>query len=79
VAVRLDGNGSVGVGLINVSSVPVRATSVEASVAAGASAAEASLQADSELDVVGDVNATAEFRRHLSRVLVQRALERALA
>jgi len=79
VAVRLNGSGSVGVGLINVGSVPVRATSVEASVAAGAGAAEASLQADAGLDVAGDVNATEAFRRHLCQVLVRRALERALA
>jgi carbon-monoxide dehydrogenase medium subunit len=79
VAVRLDGNGSVGVGLINVGSVPVRATSVEASVAAGAGAAEASVQADAGLAVTGDVNASEAFRRHLCQVLVHRALERTLA
>jgi carbon-monoxide dehydrogenase medium subunit len=79
VAVRNDGNGSVGVGLINVGSVPVRAASSEAAVAAGAGAAEASLQADAGLDVTGDLNASEEFRRHLSHVLVRRALERALA
>jgi carbon-monoxide dehydrogenase medium subunit len=79
VAVRLGGNGSVGVGLINVGSVPVRATAAEASVAAGAGAAEASLHADAGLSVTGDVNASEAFRRHLCHVLVQRALERALA
>jgi carbon-monoxide dehydrogenase medium subunit len=78
VAVRLDGNGSVGVGLINVGSVPLRATSVEASVAAGAGAAEASEHADAGLSVTGDVNASEPYRRHLCQVLVRRALERAL-
>jgi CO/xanthine dehydrogenase FAD-binding subunit len=29
--------------------------------------------------VTGDLNASEEFRRHLTRVLVQRALEKALA
>lgn len=79
VAVRLDGNGSVGVGLINVGAVPVRASSVEAALAAGAGVAEASSQADAGIDVTGDLNASEAFRRHLSRVLVGRALETALA
>jgi carbon-monoxide dehydrogenase medium subunit len=79
VAVRLDGNGSVGVGLINVGAVPVRASSVEAALAAGAGVAEASAQADAGIDVTGDLNASEAFRRHLSRVLVGRALETALA
>jgi aerobic carbon-monoxide dehydrogenase medium subunit len=79
VAVRLDGNGSVGVGLINVGSVPVRATSSEAAVAAGAGPAEASVHSDDGLEVTGDINASEGFRRHLCHVLVQRALERTLA
>ena len=79
VAVRLNGNGSVGVGLINVGSVPVRATSVEAALAAGSSAAEASVHADAGLDVTGDLNASEEFRRHLCQVLVHRALDKAMA
>jgi len=79
VAVRLDGNGSVGVGLINVGSVPARALSVEAAVASGAGAAEAAAQADTGIEVTGDLNASAAFRRHLTRVLVERALAKALA
>jgi aerobic carbon-monoxide dehydrogenase medium subunit len=79
VAVRVDGNGSVGIGLINVGSVPVRATAVEASVAAGTGAAEASLLADDGLAITGDVNASEAFRRHLCHVLVHRALDAALA
>jgi carbon-monoxide dehydrogenase medium subunit len=79
VAVRLAGNGSVGVGLINVGAVPVRATAVEDSIAAGAGASEASVHADAGLDVTGDLNASEGFRRHLCQVLVQRALEQALA
>jgi carbon-monoxide dehydrogenase medium subunit len=79
VAVRLNGNGSCGVGLINVGAVPVRATAVEAALAAGAGVAEASAQADVGIDVSGDLNASEAFRRHLSHVLVGRALEKALA
>lgn len=79
VAVRLNGNGSVGVGLINVGSVPVRAAASEEAIAAGATAAEASAHADDGLDVTGDVNASEGFRRHLCHVLVERALEQTLA
>jgi carbon-monoxide dehydrogenase medium subunit len=79
VAVRLDGNGSVGVGLINVGPVPVRASAVEAAVGAGSGPAEAAAQADVGIDVTGDLNASEAFRRHLSRVLVERALVKSLA
>ncbi|MGC9961681.1 MAG: xanthine dehydrogenase family protein subunit M [Acidimicrobiales bacterium] len=79
VAVRHGGNGSVGVGLINVGPVPTTAAMVEAAVAAGSGAAEAAAQADSGIEVTGDLNASEQFRRHLTRVLVQRALEKALA
>jgi len=78
VAVALDGNGSIGVALINVGPVPTRATAVEAAVAAGSGAAEAAAGADDGIDVTGDLNASEGFRRHLARVLVQRALEKAL-
>jgi aerobic carbon-monoxide dehydrogenase medium subunit len=79
VAVRDDGNGSVGVGLINVGPVPVRAPAVEAAVAAGAGAKEAAAEADAGIEVLSDLNASEPFRRHLARVLVERALEKALA
>ncbi|MGD0081842.1 MAG: xanthine dehydrogenase family protein subunit M [Acidimicrobiales bacterium] len=79
VAVKLNGGPSVGVSLINIGSVPVRASAVEAAVSEGAPAADAASLADSGLDVVGDANASESFRRHLSRVLVRRALTQALA
>ena len=79
VAVRHGGNGSGGGGLINVGPVPTTAAAVEAAVAAGSGAAEAAAQADAGIEVTGDLNASEEFRRHLTRVLVQRALEKALA
>jgi carbon-monoxide dehydrogenase medium subunit len=79
VAVRLNGGGSVGVSLINVGSVPVRVSAVEAAVAAGEPLAEAAAHADDGMEVVGDLNASEPFRRHLSRVLVRRALEQAMA
>lgn len=70
-------NGSVGVGLVNMGSVPIRATAVEAAVAGGASAAEAAEAADDGSDPSADVNGTADYRRHVARVLVRRALEQA--
>jgi aerobic carbon-monoxide dehydrogenase medium subunit len=79
VAVRLDGNGSVGVGLINMGPMPTRASSVEAAVSAGSDASAAAAQADVGIDVTGDLNASEAFRRHLSHVLVERALAKALA
>ncbi|MGH9303414.1 MAG: FAD binding domain-containing protein [Acidimicrobiales bacterium] len=77
VAVQVDGG--VGVGLVNMASVPVRARGVEESVVAGAPLELAAEQADSSLDPPSDMNASADFRRHLARVLTRRALEKAFA
>jgi len=52
----------------------VRASSVEAALRDGAGPADAAALADAESDPSADLNASAEFRRHLARVLVQRAL-----
>ena len=72
IAVR---NGSTAVSLINMGTVPLRAAAVEAAVAGGASASEASTQAAEGTEPTSDLNASAEFRRHLATVLVRRALE----
>jgi carbon-monoxide dehydrogenase medium subunit len=74
VAVRGD---HTGVSLVNMGSTPLRATAVEAALAGGASAAEAAARADEGLDPPADLNASPEYRRHLARVLVRRALEEA--
>jgi carbon-monoxide dehydrogenase medium subunit len=74
VGVAAVGGERPGVGLVNMAATPVRATSVEAAMRAGASAADAATQADAETDPSSDLNASAEFRRHLARVLVERAL-----
>ena len=79
VAARRRDDGAVGVGLVNMAAVPVRALRVEEAVAGGASAEEASERADEGTSPAGDLNASADFRRHLARVLTRRALERALA
>ena len=68
-------DGSAGVALVNMGSTLVRATGVEEALAAGASAADAAQQADAGLDPPSDLNASAEYRRHLAKVLVRRALE----
>jgi len=53
------------------------AAAAEAAVAGGASAADAAEQAPEGLDPPEDANASVEFRQHLARVLVRRALDEA--
>ena len=72
-------NGSAGVGLVNMGSVPLRAAAVEAAVASGASVADAAAVAAEGTSPASDLNATPEYRRHLAQVLVGRALEEASA
>ena len=68
-------NGSAGVALVNMGSTLVRATGVEEALAGGASVGDAAQQADAGLDPPADLNASSEYRRHLAKVLVRRALE----
>jgi aerobic carbon-monoxide dehydrogenase medium subunit len=68
---------TTGVGLVNMGSTPIRATAVEEALAGGASPSEAAARADEGLDPPADLNASTEYRRHLARVLVRRALEEA--
>ena len=70
-------NGSTGVALVNMSSTLVRATGVEEALSSGASVEDAAQQADAGLDPPSDLNASTEYRRHLAKVLVRRALEEA--
>ena len=80
VAAARTGNGSgtaAGVALVNMGTTPVRATAVEQALAGGASAAEAAAHAADGLDPPSDLNASPDYRRHLARVLVRRALEEA--
>ena len=71
-----DGVGT-GIGLVNMDSRPVRASASEAAAAGGASAADAAAQAGDGVDPPEDANASVEFRQHLARVLVHRALDEA--
>ncbi len=73
VGVAVAGGGS-GVSLVNMGSTPVRANAVEEALADGASAADAARLAAEGLDPPADLNADADYRRHLARVLTGRAL-----
>jgi carbon-monoxide dehydrogenase medium subunit len=74
-AVAVKTNGSTGVSLVNMGSTPMRAAAVEQALGGGASPADASQQAAEGTEPPADINASVEFRQHLARVLVRRALE----
>ena len=76
IAVR---NGGTRVSLVNMGGTPLRATGVEEALAQGASPAEAAERAAEGTEPPGDLNASPEYREHLARVLVRRALEVASA
>ena len=71
------------IGLTNMGSTPLRASAVESALGgAGASAqtvAAAAEQAPEGTSPVTDTNASSEYRRELSKVLVRRAVAEALA
>jgi carbon-monoxide dehydrogenase medium subunit len=68
-----------GVGLVHMGATPLRAPGVEEALRNGASPSEAAARADEGTEPPDDLNASAEFRRHLAQVLVRRALESAQA
>jgi aerobic carbon-monoxide dehydrogenase medium subunit len=68
-------NGSTRVALVNMGSTPLRATAVESALASGASLDDAAEHAADGTEPPADLNATPEYREHLARVLVRRALE----
>jgi carbon-monoxide dehydrogenase medium subunit len=74
VAVR---NGSTRVALVNMGGTPLRAAGVEAALATGASIEDAAQHAAEGTEPPSDLNASPEYREHLARVLVRRALEAA--
>jgi carbon-monoxide dehydrogenase medium subunit len=71
----------VRVGLTNMGSVPLRASAVEEALRGqplnAESIAQASEQAAEGTDPPADLNASAEYKKHLVRVLCRRALEEA--
>jgi len=68
-----------GVALVNMGQTPVLASSVSAAIASGASVADAAQKAVAEASPTADNNASVEYREHLAKVLVRRALEQASA
>ena len=73
----------VRVAFTNMASTPVRATATEAALRGQAldtaSIARAAEQAAEGTEPPADLNATADYKRHLARVLTRRALTRAAA
>ena len=72
-------NGGARVGLVSMGATPLRASAVEEALAGGADAAAAAEHADEGADPASDVAGSADYRRHLVRVLTRRALEQALS
>lgn len=68
-------NGDVRVALTSMGPTPLRAKGVEDALGSGADAAVAAERADEGTSPVSDLAGSADFRRHLARVLVRRALE----
>ena len=84
--VKKAGDGScedVRIGLTHMANVPLRATAAEAALRGGPldaqSIAAAAEQAAEGTEPPADLNASADFKRHLARVLCRRALEEAAA
>jgi carbon-monoxide dehydrogenase medium subunit len=70
---------STRVALVNMGPTPLRARTVEDAIAGGAGVADAAGHAADGTDAPVDLNGTSEYREHLARVLVRRALEQATA
>jgi len=66
-----------GVALVNMGQTPILASSVSSALAGGASVADAAEKAVAEAAPSADNNASMEYRSHLAKVLVRRALEQA--
>jgi carbon-monoxide dehydrogenase medium subunit len=77
-AVAQRSNGGVAdpaIALVNMGPTPLRAEAAEAAWAAGA--ADPGAEADAATDPPSDTSGSADYRRHLVRVLVRRAVEEA--
>jgi len=72
-------NGNVHVALTNMGETPLRAAGVEEALGGGADPATAAARADEGASPPSDSFGSAEYRRELSKVLVRRALEEAMA
>lgn len=67
-------NGSTKISLVNMGSVPLRARATEEALLGGASIEDASELASEGIDPPSDLNASSQYRKHLAKVLVRRAL-----
>ena len=74
VGVAVQGNH---VALVNMGGTPLRAAAVEAALAGGASPADAAAHAAEGTSAASDIRASRDYREHLARVLVSRALTEA--
>lgn len=72
-------DGGKGISLVNMGSTPLRASAAEAALASGASIADAAAMAADGTEPPADLNADADYRTHLAKVLTQRALEAAIS
>jgi len=70
-------NGSSGIALVNMGSTPILAVSASNALNQGASIADAAELAATEAEPQSDLNASSDYRIHLAKVLVRRALENA--
>ncbi|HEX9343648.1 MAG TPA: xanthine dehydrogenase family protein subunit M [Actinomycetota bacterium] len=70
-------DGSAAVSLTNMGEVPLRASGVEQALAGGADPAAAAEQALEGTSPPNDALASADYRRHLAKVLTRRAIEEA--
>ena len=73
------GSHGSGVALVNMGQTPILASAVSKALAGGASIADAAALAADDAEPSPDNNASVEYRTHLAKVLVRRALEQASA
>ncbi len=76
---RANGELSTTIALTNMGATPLRASASEDALAGGSSIEDAAALADQGTEPSSDHAASADFRRHLVRVLTKRALEEAAA
>ena len=70
-------NGNSGIALVNMGSTPILAVSASNALNQGASIADAAELAAAEAEPQSGLNASSDYRIHLAKVLVRRALENA--
>jgi len=70
-------NGSSGVALVNMGSTRILANAVSSALSGGASVTDAAQLAADDAEPQADLNASIEYRTHLAKVVVRRALEEA--